>query len=64
MNQWDFLSCGDNAFSEGHGTKSHAFFCPGLTSFSRFGRLSPARSGRDRISNEKQQHTKKRYEIY
>lgn len=33
MNQWGFLSCGDTAFSEGHDTKSHAFFCPGLTSF-------------------------------
>ena len=51
MNQWDFLSCGDNAFSEGHDTKSHAFFCPGLTSFLRFGRLSPAGSGRDGTSS-------------
>ena len=33
MNQWGFLSCGDGVFSEGHDTKSHAFFCPGLTSF-------------------------------
>lgn len=50
MSQWVFLSFGNIVIPVGRDIKTHSIFCPGLTSFLRFGRLSPARSGRDGTS--------------